>query len=53
MLQYYRTNLTDSVDFLTPDNRIVRIRVDNSGAYPQTVNGIDAENMFTGIAYSG
>ena len=53
VLQYYRTNLTDSVDFLTPDNRIVRIRVDNSDAYPQTVNGIDAENMFTGIAYSG
>ena len=53
VLQYYRTNMTDSVDFLTPDNRIVRIRVDNSGAYPQTVNGIDAENMFTGIAYSG
>ncbi len=53
VLHYYRTNMTDSVDFLTSDNRIVRIRVDNGGAYPQTVGGTAAETLFSGIAYSG
>ncbi len=52
-LHYYRTNMADTVDFLTPDNRIVRIRVDNNAANPQTVNGTAIENMFNGIAFSG
>ena len=52
-LHYYRTNLTDSVDFLTPDDRIVRLHLDDTGTYPQTVDGVDVENLFSGIAYSG
>ena len=52
-LRYYRSDMKDSVDFVAPDNRIIRIRVDDREAYPQTVDGTDVDTLFDGIVYSG
>lgn len=48
-----RTNGNDTVDCLTKDGALVRLVVDDPGAYPQTIGGTDVETLFDGIGFAG
>ena len=47
----WHTNGEDTVDLLMEDGRAFRVEV--SGSWPQTVNGIDLEKAFEGTMFAG
>ena len=51
-ISFYATDNQTYVDFKTKNGNFVRIYVDWSD-YPQTVNGIDIDDLFDGIMFAG
>lgn len=50
---FYKTDDQTYVEMKLEDGRSCRIEVDRSGGWPQTVNGMDINECFDGIAFAG
>ncbi|MCR5119376.1 MAG: RsiV family protein [Lachnospiraceae bacterium] len=51
-LSFYATDCESYVDFVTNEGDYVRLYLDQGG-YPQSINGIDIEELFDGIMFAG
>lgn len=52
-LKIHRTDGKSIVDLMTEDDEIIRVDVDTSGGWPQTIDGTDIEKLFDGIRFAG
>ena len=51
-LKIYRTDGKSIVDMKTEDGSIVRVDVDTSGGWPQTIDGTSIQKLFDGISFA-
>lgn len=52
-VKIYRTDGKSVVDLESEDDEIIRVDVDTSGGWPQTIDGTDIEKLFDGIRFAG
>ncbi len=52
-LYFYATDRETWVDFLLDSGNIARIYIDGTEVYPQTIGGVNVEDIFNGIRYAG